>query len=917
MNPAVTPATTRNSTPVDSQTSTTTTATRPTPPIVREQTAGVGQPGLLAAHFIRRQGPPCEIAERIIADCETLAATQPELARLNAYNAMVMQVGDGRDAEKGRVIAVLLSQLALLPEDARTDALRDAATLAGGASGDDQPYLYAQIARAGALLPPAERAAALRSMLLKAGSLGLDGRALLLAALATALSSLPDAEPQKNLLTLLCSAIDRLPPALRLAALEALSAVALKSEALYLVVFDAARNGMQADPGLASFPLLSQLAGKLASLPGAARLGAFETLLGFCSNLCEEEQSDLKALLHDAVATLPDTQHGSARAAMAKGSVAAGAAAALSAAATPQPYDLTAYRDALGLACKGSPATRERRLCALAVDLDRLAPAERGAALSALIEVTAALAPVVRDRVLSRAAAEICMLAEGERLPLWSALAEVAGVLRERRQTLLPTALAGEIHTLAEASRAMAYALLHRLGCPAAALSAAIACLPEQERMAAFCNAPTEAGLTDLPAARRYEGLLLLAGDAANSMPSLIRALATLPAAALVPGVRLLAKKCGTDGDALAALVAGMAGYGERLPVVAISLVLEAASIEGKDAYGHKTAGAHIDTWLAVLDVAVPFLLRQSEATLKTIVIAGDLNLPTAAHLVPAKLLIETCQLLRSKLTDNEKDKALRGMKPEPLLYCAARGNTSKRFNGEDPSAHELVAFVVPLLHSGLPEPMVCAHLISKTPAGTDGKWDSALSGLTAMNKPDLSYLLFRAILQSGLSSGAKCEVLAESCNDPALGEFSIFASPVYQQRWKNNRKSDDRSPIPTQITQVLESDLNPADKTRLLLGYAKPANDKSPLKSSALLTALIAHKADFLTEYIRQIANSTLPDDRKIQLLTGCHADGSNKKDFKAVMTAAAPERRKLYAHLIRMSPLPDAVKQELSRYC
>lgn len=909
MNPAVTPATTRNSTPVDSRTSTTTTATRPTPPIVRKQTAGVGQPGLLAAHFIRRQGPPCEIAERIIADCETLAATQPELARLNAYNAMVMQVGDVRDAEKGRVIAVLLSQLALLPEDARTDALREAATLAGGASGDDQHYLYAQIAGAGALLPPAERAAALRSMLLKAGSLGLDGRALLLAALAAALSSLPDAEPQKNLLTLLCSAIDRLPPALRLPALEALSAVALKSEALYLVVFDAARNGMQADPGLASFPLLSQLAGKLDSLPGAARLGAFETLWGYCSNLCEDEQSDLKALLHDAVATLPDTQHGSVRAAMAKGSAAAGAAAALSAAATPQPYDLTAYRDALGLACKGSPATRERRLCALAGDLDRLAPAERGAAFSALIEVTAALAPLVRDRVLSRAAAEICMLAEGERLPLWSALAEVAGVLRERRQTLLPTALAGEIHTLVEASRAMAYALLHRLGCPAAA----IACLPEQERMAAFRNAPTEAGLTDLPAARRYEGLLLLAGDAANSMPSLIRALASLPAAALVPGVRLLAKKCGTDRNGLPALVEGLAGYGERLPAVAIPLVLEAASIEATDIYGQKTAAVHIDTWLAVLDFAVPFLLRQSEATLKTLVIVADPRFRDAAHLVLAKLVIETCQLLRSKLTDLEKDKALRGMKPEPLLYGAARGNTSERFYGKYPSAHELAAFVVPLLHSGLPEPMVCAHLISKTPAGTDGKWDSALSGLVVMRQEALFDTLFRLVLQSGLSSSAKCEVLAGLSNDPASGESSIFATFKYQDVWHGSYLK----PGYLQLRQVLASDLDPADKTRLLLGFAQPFSDKSPLKSSALLTALVAQKTEFLAEYMSQIASSSLPEDCKVQLLTGCHADGSNKKDFKAVITNVTPERRKLYADLIKSSSLPDAVKQELSRYC
>ena len=893
---ALTPATTRNSTTVDSRT--TAAAAAPTPPIVREQAAGAGQPALLAAHYLRRHGPPCEIADRITAGCEALAAMQPELARLNAYNAMVMQVGDVRDAEKGRVIAMLLSQLALLPEDARTDALRDAATLAGGASGDDQPYLYVQIARAGALLPPAERAAALRSMLLKAGSLGLEARAVLLAALATALSSLSDAGSQKNLLTLLCSAIDRLPLSMRLPALEALSAAALQSEALYLVAFDAALNSMQADPGLASFPLLSQLAGKLARLPGAARLGAFESLLGFCSNLFEEEKSDLQALLHDAVATLPDTQHGSAREAMAKGSAAPapGSAAAGSAAAPAQPYDLAGYRNTLALACKGSPATQEKKLCALAADLDRLAPAERAAAFSALIAVTTALAPAVRDRVLSRAAAEICMLAEAERLPLWSVLAEAAGVLLKHRQTLLPAALAGEIHTLAEASRAKAYALLHQLGCPGAALSAAIACLPERERMAAFRNAPTEAGLADLPAARRYEGLLLLEADPGNSMPALVRSLATLPAAALVPGVRLLANRRGAN-----ALAASLAEYGERLPtIVTISLVMKAVA-----------TNAHLSNWLEILDFAAPVLMRQSEATLKTLVIAERENG------VPAKLVLETCQLLRSNLTDSKKDKALRAMKPAPLLYCAAQWTISTRLSATQFGAHELAAFVVPLLRSGLPEAVICAHLISKTPADTYGNWDSALSGLVATKKQGLFDLLFRLILQSGLSSSARCDVLAGFSNDSGSGEFSIFASPVYQERRED--KEDFFSPsLPyPQIRQVLESDLEPAHKTRLLLGYAKPARDKSPLKSSALLTALHGHRAGFITEYISQIANSTLPEDCKVQLLTGCHADGSNKKDFQAVMTAAGPETRKLYAHLIRMSPLPGPVKQELSRYC
>lgn len=133
MIPACASETTRNSLTADSRTCTA--AAGPTSPMVRAQAAGAGQPALLAAHYLRRQGPRCEIADRITADCEALAAMQPELARLNAYNAMVMQVGDVRDDEKGRVIAVLLSQLALLPEDARADALRDAATLARGASG--------------------------------------------------------------------------------------------------------------------------------------------------------------------------------------------------------------------------------------------------------------------------------------------------------------------------------------------------------------------------------------------------------------------------------------------------------------------------------------------------------------------------------------------------------------------------------------------------------------------------------------------------------------------------------------------------------------------------------------------------------------------------------------------------------------
>jgi hypothetical protein len=895
------------------------------PPLLRQ--ALPGQPALLAGYRARLDGPPCEIASHLCARCEALAALEPELARLNAYNAMIMEVSDVRDDEKGRVISMLLAQLALLPEGARMDALRDASTLAGGAGAEDQAWLYAQIARAGALLPLGERAAALRSMLLKAGSLGLDGRANLLAALAGALSSLPDADAQKPLLTLLCSALDRLPTALRLPVLEALAAADLKSEALRLVGFTAASDSMQADQSLASFNLLTQLAGKLSRLPLPARVDAFETVLKFCSALSEVESADVKALLHLAIACLPDTEHLGAKQAMARagtapapGSVAAGAVG------KPEPVNLAAFNDALALVCNGSPVMQEARLFRLAADLDRVTPAERYAAFSALMNVALALEPDVRDRLLSRAAEEICMLAEDERLPAWSALATAAATPGAPQPGRLLAALAGEIHLLPETSRAQACATLLQSGGAGADLSAASAWLPESERMAAFRLAPTPAALAAWPAARRYEAWAQI-----QDVRMSARLLEALPEPALAPAVRLLISRARGDGKALTVLVRGLADYSERLPMTVIYLLLEAAVEIAKDMHVNRTKlySVNVDAWLKILDFAVPVLLRQSGATLKSLAVPGNKQ-GSEKDLSPPRLVIETCQILCSTRTESEKSQALRSMKPTPPLYWATE-QPDQYWSMEDyPTAHHMAAFVVPLLCANLPEQWLCEHLTSKSPPYKAdnshprfkaGHWHTALSGLASRSHA-LFDILFRLILRSGLSSHAKSEVLAGLSGTPTDGECSVFQMLDFKPLYRAE------AAFPAlYIRQVLDSDLEPQHKTRLLLGYAKPANEKSPYKSSVLLKALQelrnhqypmhSEGIKFLGAYVMEIACSTLPDDCKRQLLTGCHAYGSDEDEFKPAMASVAPGVRQLYAQLIRMSALPEAIKKELLLYC
>jgi len=234
-----------------------------------------------------------------------------------------------------------------------------------------------------------------------------------------------------------------------------------------------------------------------------------------------------------------------------------------------------------------------------------------------------------------------------------------------------------------------------------------------------------------------------------------------------------------------------------------------------------------------------------------------------------------------------------------------------------------MAALVVPLLHANMPEHWVCEHLVSKSATTKEGIWNSALATLATADRSDLANTLFTLVLRSNLSGSAKVKVLAGLSGDSSAVEISLFQRFEFEAVHQLNTAF-----AMSFISQVLESELAPEEKTLLLLGHAQPANDKSIYKSSALIRALTAvfvseskpyavpRALEFLSSYISVIASSTLPDDCKRQLLTGCHADGSNKGALKAAMATAQFDHSTMYVESIRMAPLPEAMKQALLRF-
>lgn len=64
-------------------------------------------------------------------------------------------------------------------------------------------------------------------------------------------------------------------------------------------------------------------------------------------------------------------------------------------------------------------------------------------------------------------------------------------------------------------------------------------------------------------------------------------------------------------------------------------------------------------------------------------------------------------------------------------------------------------------------------------------------------------------------------------------------------------------------------------------------------------------------------IAASTLPDECKLALLGGRHADAGKEKEIKACMKAANAATLEAFTRQVSMSALPVPLKEDLLRYC
>ena len=584
MNAASGIQTTRNTSTTSTQ------ATMATPPAhpVQQPLPATGQSVLLFPEQRRSQGTPCEVADMLQARCQALATLQLGRERLDAFTAIVMQVGDVRDEQKPSVIQMLLSQIALLPDNARAEALRDIVTLAAGLEAGDQAQVYAQVAKAGALLVPGERTAALRSLMVKANSLVPELRATLLPELATALSSLPDADAQQTLLTLISGLIDKLPASQKLPVAEALAAVSWLSEFVRLAAFNVALGTVFPNAGPDSHTLLSRLAVGIPQLPATAHAKTFRVLLALCANWPTQNAGVISAL-RSVVGSLTNIAQPAALEQLAAADRLA--TPAPTAESAPQENGATAsitytgFIDSLANVGQRSPASQSSELQRLAALLAELPGPQRADAFAALFKLAAALRASLRATSLGRVAEEICVLPQPERLSAWTSLLDEAGKLPDRSRGELLTVLCDQVDSLPDTARGPALqslqAMASRLAMPDAsllhAMAGVIACLPEQQRMPAFerMHASLQrlqakaagtlamalaAVLPQLPETRRQAALELLAaaceGLAAKHRPPLLvllaQALATIPAAALLTSVSALLHPLRGKDDPLA-----------------------------------------------------------------------------------------------------------------------------------------------------------------------------------------------------------------------------------------------------------------------------------------------------------------------------------------------------------------------------
>lgn len=984
---------------------------------VQQPLSTTGQSVLLFPEQPRSQGTPCEVARMLRARCEALATQQLGLDRLDAFTAIVRQVGNVRDDQKPSVIHMLLAQIPLLPEDTRAEALRNMAELADSVAPADQTQVYMQVARIGAQLMPGERSTALRSLLIKVDSLAPEVQIALLPELAAALSSLPNADAQQTLLTRINSLIDRLPAPQKLPVAEALAMGSWLSDEVRLAAFNVALGTVYPDAGPDSRALLAMLAVIIPQLPAAAHAKAFRVVLGLCTNWPTQNAGVIGAL-RSVAGSLTNTHVGFGPSPLEQ-------LAAVDRLASPGPATLSAPqvdRAAAGITHTGftetldavalrSPASRASALPGLAARLADLPETQRNDAFAALLRLVLTLPATLRATPLGRLAEEIGVLPQANRIAAWTRFMDEAARLPDRHCSELLTALCGQVDSLPDTARVPSLQSLHamasRLAMPDAsllhALAGVIACLPEQQRMPAFermhaslqrLQAKAAAALAmalaavlpQLPENRRQEALALLAA-ACTGLPAkhrtpllvlLAQALSTIPAAALLPSVDALLGHLYPTSDPLAppttptptpgsttapdttpvskdvlnetmrnarAFAAAMPEHERTMVLCAIVAGLEACSktacAGAVEAVLHVARRGEIDAWLAVLDCAVPLLMKRPPTAAWTVPQAGmgsfqyidtllqpnigaQIQIPGRRPIMfrpqdEACLVLRLCAILGSAETDVTKHRILSGATNQSYFYRLATDTYSYE--------KQLAGFVLPLLLSNLPDDLRVELLTGRAEVerNQDNVPENGVASSVQFNtcvamelvvnqKASLHKTLTQLVLRSELPADGKLAVLSGMRHQPPKGSFSALnalASLGRGRYWPN-------ATFESQVKMVLQAALTTTQLHPLLLGTGPIDASKTDgvHKSTALLTALALNNQGFVFDYTTLILGSALPDEVKVALC-GRRADVNNEAEVEACFRAASDGTRKVYKHVVQQSQLPDPIKLLLLRYC
>lgn len=373
----------------------------------------------------------------------------------------------------------------------------------------------------------------------------------------------------------------------------------------------------------------------------------------------------------------------------------------------------------------------------------------------------------------------------------------------------------------------------------------------------------------------------------------------------------------------LCAIVAGLENCSKTACAEAIESVLNMA-------YGN--------AWLAVLDCAVPLLLKrppaakyrlpqngsESKNDLDTLLLRdkGPLDLfdrSTQVH--GANLVLQLCAILGSAETDARKHQMISGAEQQSYFYRLA---TDEPFNEKG-----LTAFVLPLLLSTLPDELradlLGGHAViepGQAPPGMPGKSPAneaqhptcVAMAFVVHQKDALHKTLTDLVMHSNLPATGKLAALSGRLGRPPaspLPALNALAALVREPLWSDGA-------FEAQVKTILQTVLSTAELHALLLGtnFIDAGKTAGVHQSTALLTALAVDNELFVSVYMPRILDSELPDESKVALC-GRRADFSNDAEVEACFRAASADTRKVYKQVVQQSALPDSSKLLLLRYC